>query len=180
MVHFCNVIKISLRMFFERGYFGEMVQNVPLNKHIYSSKLNIQYLLAHVFLGIFFWSHSGNHPSVERCTKIGYCPQEDLAKYGYKSNLKYTSLITFLCSRLQTGNQIQGTGNFFIFLFSHFWGLKTLKNTSFLNFLFFISLLGKISPVLRRRLVLLAQPYLPNPVCRGFVQQQQEEKFHTP
>jgi hypothetical protein len=73
MVHFCNVTKISLRMFFEGQYFGEMVQSVPLNKHLHSSKLKCT-ICTHPYFGRNFLLEPQRQPSVERCTKIGYCP----------------------------------------------------------------------------------------------------------
>jgi hypothetical protein len=42
----------------------------------------------------------------ESYRKIGNGPYEDLAKSGYKPNMKYKSLITLLYILLHIGNQI--------------------------------------------------------------------------
>jgi len=57
---------------------------------------------------------------------------EDLAKSGYKPDMKYKSL-TILYFWLLTENQIQKSGDFLFFYFfqSHFWQLKTSKINSF-------------------------------------------------
>jgi hypothetical protein len=46
--------------------------------------------------GVFVCSQSGNHP-LENVERTGHHPQDDLAKYGYTSEIKYKSLIILLC-----------------------------------------------------------------------------------
>ncbi len=54
------------------------------------------------FEGIFFWSQSGNHPQKDLEKWVMVLPQEDLAKSGYKPNVKYKSLIVLLYIWLHT------------------------------------------------------------------------------
>jgi hypothetical protein len=68
-------------------------------------------------LGIILCSLSGNHP------------EEYLAKSGYKSDLRYKSLINLLYLWLQTEHQ-QYESDLFCY-FSHFWQMKPFQIISF-------------------------------------------------
>jgi hypothetical protein len=70
-----------------------------------------------VFFGIFVCSQSGN-PSIGRQRKSDDHWLEDLAKYGYKPEIKYKSLITLLYVWLHNENQIYESNDFYYFFFS--------------------------------------------------------------
>jgi len=69
-----------------------------------------------VFFGIFVCSQSGN-PSIGSWTKSDDHWLEDLAKYGYKPEIKYKSLITLLYVWLHNENQIYESNDFYYFFF---------------------------------------------------------------
>jgi hypothetical protein len=64
--------------------------------------------------------------SIGRCRKSDACPKEDLAKSGYKPDMKYKFLIILLYSWLQTETKYRNLVNFTGF-FPHFWQMKASK-----------------------------------------------------
>jgi hypothetical protein len=73
MVHFCNVTKISLRMFLEGEYFGEMgLECSSQQTHIF--KQNKRTICTSPYFSRNFLLEPQSQPSIERCTKIGYRP----------------------------------------------------------------------------------------------------------
>jgi hypothetical protein len=81
----------------------------------------------------------GDHSlELGRCIKSGNRPYADLVKSGYKLQIKHKALMILLYVWLYNENHMYESGNFFTFVLSHFWGLKTCKNTFFPPFLLFL------------------------------------------
>jgi hypothetical protein len=73
MVHFCNVTKISLRMFLKGEYFGKMgLECSSQQTHIF--KQIKRTICTSPYFSRNFLLEPQWQPSIERCTKIGYRP----------------------------------------------------------------------------------------------------------
>ncbi len=74
-------------------------------------------------------------------------PKEDLAKFGYKSEMKYKSLSILLYFCLHNENQIYESGDFYFIFFS----LLAAEVPKSLLFKLLNSSFGEISPVKKDR-----------------------------
>jgi len=94
--------------------------------------------------GIFVCNESGKSSSIGECKKLVYHPRKIFAKSGYKSNMRYKSLIILLYFWLQGENQLNKFANFFNYFFLTSYGDGTPPKSllflilEFLNFTLFL------------------------------------------